>query len=233
MLRLHLHTGDLEARCQANQVATIDLSYRKKEALADYMVHLTARGLGEVQPQFVMQYPRWSASLWDLVARGLVSVLYKAEQAPPAQKPDKRCAYATRLCAVLERDDLESSGVTLGTGVITQVPGQRGHYRSTFETDIMGKHEGTFAYGAKRLDMLDLLLRALCWSLYGKDTLGPLPGLVLPPAVSIDGKDRFHIASLPEPAKTGFARYRALSGKPDASNPLALAEDYVEFLMKG
>lgn len=233
MLRLHIHTGDLDARSQANQVATVDIAYLKKEALSDYLVHMTARGQGEVNPDRVLQYPRWSASLWDLVARGLTRVMYQSDQPPPSQKPDKRCAYATRLCAVLERDDLESQGVLLGTVEIAQIPGQRGHYQAALNADITGRQEGKFAYGAKRLDLVDLLLRGLCSALYGKDTLGPLPGLILPPAVRIEGEDRFHVEALPEPAKTGFARFLALSGKPDASNPLARAEHYVEFLMKG
>lgn len=233
MLRLHIHTGDLDQRSQANQVATVDIAYLKKEAIANYMVHMTARGKGEVNPECLLGYPRWSASLWDLVARALTRVLYQADQPPPSDKPDKRCAYATRLCAVLERDDLESQGVLLGTAQIAQIPSQRGHYKAVFTADITGQHEGTFTYGAKQIDLVDLLLRALCWSLYGKDTLGPRPNLILPAAVGINGVDRFDIAALTEPAKSGFERYMALSGKPDASNPLVRAEDYVEFLMRG
>lgn len=233
MLRLHIHTGDLDLRSQANQVATVDIAYLKKDALADYLVHMTVRGQGEVNPERLLRYPRWSASLWDLVARALTRVLYQADQPPPAAKPDKRCAYATRLCAVLERDDFDSQGVVLGTAVIAQIPGQRGHYRALFEADLAQPREGTFAYGAKKIDLVDLLLRGLCWALYSKETLGPMPGLILPPAVRMDGIDRFHIEALPEPAKSGFVRFLALSGKPDAANPLARAEHYVEFLMNG
>ena len=234
MLRVYLYTGGLDGRNPANQVAAIDIAYAKKEALADYLVGMTLRGHGEVEPDFVLRYPRWSASLWDLVARALVRLLYRANQAPASPKPDKRCAYATRLCAVIERSTLDGSGVILGTATIAQLEGQRGHYTAIFDEDINGRHVGNFVYGTKRLDAVDLLLRAICWSLYEKDTLAPYPALILPPTIELEGVDRFHVEALAEPAKTGFERFRGANFPTnEAPESLAKAQDYVSFLMRG
>lgn len=234
MLRVHLHTGDLDGRNTANQLAVIDIAYAKKEALADYLVGMTLRGQGEVEPDTVLRYPRWSASLWDLVARALTRLLYRTNQAPTSERPDKRCAYATRLCAVIERSTLDGAGVELGTARIFQKEGQRGHYTAVFNEDINGRHVGHFTYGSKRLDAVDLLLRAICWALFDKDTLGPYPALILPPTLQIDGVDRFHVEALTEPARTGFERYRGANFPTmQAPEPLAKAQDYVSFLMRG
>jgi len=79
-------------------------------------------------------------------------------------------------------------------------------------------------YGSKRLAPVDLLLRAICWVLFDKDTLGPYPALILPPMLQIDGIDRFHIEALTEPARTGFERYRGANfPTTQAPEPLAKA----------
>ncbi|RKJ94542.1 hypothetical protein [Alicycliphilus denitrificans] len=234
MLRVYLHAGGLDERNLGNQLASIDIAYAKKSALADYLVGMNLRGHGEVEPDYVLRYPRWSASLWDLVARALTRLLYRADQAPASAKPDKRCAYATRMCAVMERTTLDRTGVILGTATVTQLEGQRGHYTAILDEDINGRHVGHFVYGSKRLDAVDLLLRAICWALFDKDTLGPYPALVLPPTLQIDGEDRFHVEALAEPAKTGFARYSGINFPSTvAPDPLAKAQDYVNFLMQG
>lgn len=124
-----------------------------------------------------------------------------------------------------------------GIGVfarIFQKEGQRGHYTAVFNEDINGQHVGHFTYGSKRLDAVDLLLRAICWALFDKDTLGPYPALILPPTLQIDGVDRFYVEALTEPARTGFERYRGANFPTmQAPEPLAKAQDYVSFLMRG
>ena len=234
MLKVSLHAGSLAARNANNQLAVLDIAYAKQEALADYLVALSLRGVGEVAPDMVTNYPRWSASVWDLTARALTRVLYRADQAPRSRAPDRRCAYATELCAVVERATLHERGALLATAEIAQTGRQRGVYTAQLEEDILGRRTASFAYGLKSLNPADLLLRALCWSLFGTEVLGPRPSLVLPPTMRVDGVDRFHIEALAEPAKTGFLRYRGLNfPTTTAPDPLPLAEDSVRFLMKG
>lgn len=233
MLKVAIHRGAVATRTLGNELGVLDIAYRKQAALADYLVALTLRQAGECEPAAVMGYPRWSASVWDLVARALTQVLYKADQAPAAVKPDKRCAYATHICAAIERQTAENRGVELGTVDIRQLGKQRGVYTATFTEDILGERTVEFEYGCKALNPADLLLRAICWAFHGKDVLGPLPALILPPTMAMDGADRFHVESLAEPAKTGFRRHQGLRNPSAPPEPLAKAEAYVYFLMKG
>ena len=234
MLKVTIHSGVLATRSAGNQLAVLDIAYAKQEALADYLVALSLRGVGEVAPDRLSSYPRWSASLWDLTARALTRVLYRADQATSSGVPDRRCAYATRICAVIERATLHERGVELATAEITQTAGQRGVYTVHLDEDIMGRHTASFSYGLKALNPADLLLRSLCWSLYGTDVLGPRPALVLPPVIRVEGVERFHIEALAEPAKTGFLRHMGANfPTTHAPDPLPKAEDYVRFLMRG
>lgn len=233
MLKVYIHSGTLDTRCVGNQLAVLDIAYAKRGHLADYIVAMSIKGAGEVAPDFVARYPRWATSLWDLVARALTRVLYRADQPPPAGVPDRRCAYATKLCVVVERATMDDQGMVLATGEIVQMEGKRGHYVVNLEEDILGRHSATFTYGKKSLQHADLVLRALCWALYQRDTIGKKPALLVPPTMTVDGKERFHIESLPQPARTGFDRFRAPLGSAEPPDPMPLIDDYVKFLVAG
>jgi len=230
MLRVSIHSGLLEQRTPLNVLGVLDVAYQARKPLADYLVGMTLASVGELSPVVLKQYPRWSASLWDLVARSLTAVLYRAEQPPPSGKADRRCAYATRLCAVIERSTAGSRGALLGTLEVSQRGPQRGLYTVNVQADLAKDASAQFEYGCKALNPADLVLRALCWALYGSDQLGPSPALILPPSMRIDGEDYFHVAALTEPALTGFRRHMA-ARNPDADVPqLARATDYIAFL---
>jgi hypothetical protein len=234
MLKITVHSGLLATRCPGNQLCVLDIAYAKKTAVANYLVALSLKGQGEVAPDMVTGYPRWSGSLWDLTARALTRVLYRADQAPLCSPPDKRCAYATRVCAVIERSSLHGSTVKLASVEITQAGNERGVYTAKFEEDISGSRTVDFTYGLKSLNPADLLLRAICWALFGKEVLGPAPALIVPPFIKVDGVERFHVDALNEPAKTGFARYRRASLiESEVPEPMAKGEDYVRFLIQG
>lgn len=232
MLKVYIHAGDLRERNEGNVLAILDIAYLKQEAFSDYAVGFAMKGVGAVEPDRIERYPRWAGSLWDLVARGLTRILYRADQAPPVVKPDRRCAYATRLCASIEKSTSTDRGIELGTAEIHQVPGQRGHYTAVFREDILGERGAAFTYGLKSLNPADLLLRAICWAYFEQDVLGPRPSLILPPAMKIDGVEQFDVNALTEPAKTGFLRFKG-SYAMTAPEPMAKAEDYVRFLMRG
>lgn len=235
MLKVTVHSGLLSSRCEANQLATLDVAYQKKSALADYVVMLSLRGSGEVSPAFVRNYPRWSASVWDLVARALAQTLYRADQIPPSTKPDRRCAYATRICASIERMTAAGRGHEVGTVEIQQDGGRRGLYTAVFDEEVLGQRRTQFEYGCKALNPAELLMRAICWTYFGDDVIGSIPKLLLPTSLKMNGVDYFHLAALDEPASTEFQRYQAyhakLGGEP--LNNLQRAEDYVRFLMEG
>lgn len=234
MLKLSLHTSELAKRTHANQAAVLDIAYARQAPLADYMVALTLRGSGEMEPAVVSQYPRWAGSLWELVARAAAQLLYRAEQIPPARKPDRRCAYGTRLCATIEKIVGTQQGLELGTMELTHDAKRRRHYHVRFTEDILGERSAEFDYGCKGLNPVELLMRAICWTYHGSDQLGPAPRLILPATLSFDGVERFQVDALPEPARTGFRRYQASRRNADTPpESLARAEDYALFLMRG
>lgn len=228
MLRVYLHTGSLAQRSPSNQLAVLDIAYARQGAFSDYLVAMSLSGTGEVPPDRLEKYPRWSASLWDLTARALTRILYREDQAPPLATPDRRCASASRLCASIERATLTDKGMQLGTAEIAQVPGQRGAYTVQLTEDILGPRSAGFSYGLKSLNPADLLLRALCFTLFNQDRLGPRPRLILPATLRLEGVDCFDVASLGEPARTGFLRFKEV-----LLEPMAKADDYATFLTRG
>lgn len=230
MLRVKLHYGTLAERNEGNLCAVLDIAYAKQGLMSDYLVSLTVRSGGLTAPAMVANYPRWSGSLWDLVARALGAALYGPGPIPPADKPDRRCAYATRLCAAIEGADAQRSGMLLGTASIEQADGQRGRYVVTLNEDIMGARSGRFEFGTKRLNPAELLFRGACHALYGADTLGPRPALIVPPLLKVNGEDHFDVQALAEPALTGFKRYLARRYPTARELALARAEDYAQFL---
>lgn len=228
MLRVYLHSGSVAQRSPHNQLAALDVAYARQGAFSDYLVAMSLAGTGEVAPDRLEKYPRWSASLWDLVARALTRILFRADQASPMAKPDKRCASASRMCAVIERATLDAQGVLLGTAEIEQVARQRGRYLVQLTEDILEPRSAEFSFGLKSLNPADLLLRALCFALYGQGTLGPRPRLILPPTIRLDGVECFDVDTLAEPARTGFLRFKG-----SMTEPLAKADDYATFLTRG
>jgi hypothetical protein len=233
MLKVSVHAGLLADRSPANQLAVLDIAYKKQEALADYLVALSLRGCGELAPAMVTKYPRWAGSVWDLTARALAQSLYRADQIPASSKPDRRCAYATRICAVIERATAGDQGIELGKVEISQRGSQRGMYTASFTEDILGPKSADFEYGCKALNHAELLMRAICWTYFGTDILGPKPALILPPTMKIGTEDRFHIAALEEPALTGFRRFYQGDTGGGPVDGLIPAQDYVRFLMRG
>jgi hypothetical protein len=67
-------------------IATADIARVKNGALADYEVELQERLLEHIdvgEISHVREYPRWSASVWDLVARCLAAALNGGKEALP------------------------------------------------------------------------------------------------------------------------------------------------------
>lgn len=76
MLRVtvELWAGGLESARRV--IATADIGRKKNGAYADYEVRLEEGSLGDVGDEAVVrEYPRWSASVWDLVGRCIATAL--------------------------------------------------------------------------------------------------------------------------------------------------------------
>lgn len=232
MLRLHIHAGRLEDCSTANRLAFLDIGYEKLEPLADYRALLFINGMGELPVCKLEQYPRWSGSLWDLVARCLVRALYDKEQIPPLPQLEKGKAYATAIAVRLEVIRRNGgSGIELGRGQLEGIPRSRGLYHGWFEEDILGRRElNRFEHKVAFLSPADLVMRALAQTLFGSPTLGPAPKLVLPEEVVIDGQPYAEINTLPEPARTGFLRAAGIEDSQPCDSLVVPAETYVQFL---
>lgn len=234
MLRVYIHNGLLDDRNPGNLRATLDIAYKKQDAWSDYALALVIKGVGETQPDVIGNYPRWAGSLWDLVARALTRMLFRDEVVPAAGEPDFRCAYSKSLCAVIEKSTDSERGIQLGYVQITQAPKERCVYDAVFHEDILGERRGRFTFGKKSLVEPELLLRAILWTYYGKDALGPRPALVIPATINVGEDQMFDANGLPEPAKTGFSRFRG-ANLPTTKGPdsMAKAVDYKAFLDRG
>lgn len=77
-------------RVQGRQtLATADIGRVRSGAQADYQVDMEERLLpDQVWSGALQDYPRWSASVWDLVARSIAVALTGKEELPPRpQRP--------------------------------------------------------------------------------------------------------------------------------------------------
>ncbi|MDC6296224.1 hypothetical protein PP725_23375 [Ralstonia solanacearum] len=64
-------------------LATADIARIKSGAHADYEVMLRDEVLGEVGTGALHEYPRYAASVWDLVGRSIAAALSGTEELPP------------------------------------------------------------------------------------------------------------------------------------------------------
>ena len=237
MLKVYIHGGSLDKIRTGNRLATLDIGYRERSDIASYLTVLNIKGIGEVGPQLVERYPRWSGSLWDLVARCLTRCLYLRDQPMAFGAPAKNPAFADGICAVIEKWTGEGQmGQELGWAEVSREPRSRTQYIVQLDEDILGTRKKIrFTYGPEVLNPADLLLRSICWSLHKCETLGPKPVPHLPPLLEMNGVDHIAVSDLQEPAKTGLTRYLGVSKhhglKMPTHEPLLVpADDYVTFL---
>lgn len=83
-IRVELWPGGRESGRRV--IATADILRTKGSALADYEVELCEKALGNVGCAAILRdYPRWSASVWDLVARSIAAALNKGDEQLPSR----------------------------------------------------------------------------------------------------------------------------------------------------
>jgi hypothetical protein len=209
MLRVSLHLGALDDASRFSRVALLDIGYAKLAALASYHCVLSERGLADSPVRIISQYPRWSSTLWDLVARAMALCLQEepVEQIPAVQ-PGKHVAYASQVSALIEHlPGGQSAGRrTLATANIKR-EGRRGQYVARFEEHTMKPVAVRFAFTPAYLRLPELLLHASAHRVFGEARLGPRPALCIPDAVLSHGTACVPIHRLVEPARTGFLRW--------------------------
>lgn len=213
MLRLNIHAGGLKETTRYNRVAWLDIGYERLAPIADYKTTLFQAGHGASCPAPILKYPRWSASLWDLIARGIALGLRDlpenyTEELPRLVREKKRFAFAGRLCAVIEHVAVnDSSRRTLSTMDLSQ-HGKRGTYRATFDEHTLGTCiTDPFDFHPDFLRPTELVLHACLMRLTKKIELPPRPALCVPSPIHVGGIEYVPVHRLVEPAKTGLLRW--------------------------
>ncbi|MBV8470358.1 MAG: hypothetical protein JOY60_10940 [Burkholderiaceae bacterium] len=210
MLKVTLHTAPPDKANAFNLVGRLEIGYAKLAAIADYKVAMLATGLGEVSPARVQNYPRWSASIWDLVARAVCISLNRQESIWPTDIPVRRKgAYAVHLSAIVEHwpDGLGNKRSTIATAHI-QMRRRRCSYVARFEDDLMGESvSDVFVHTPEVLMPWDLFARAYAWTFNGKLELPKRPPLAVPLPFEYAGGSYVLLDTLPEPSRSGIRRW--------------------------
>lgn len=238
MLKVFLHNGPAEAVSRYNQLGRLDIGYHSLDIHADYKAVLSMATVGELPPAQLLNYPRWTASVWDLVMRATAVCLYR-EEAFPALDLVRRGAFAQHLTAIVQHwpDGLEYGRSTVGTAQI-RMQRRRCRYVATFEDDILGTQTSAeFALTPDVLVPWDLLARAYAWAGHGRAGMPPRPELYMPIPYEQDGQVVVALETVREPARTGLYRWMLRKGvQPfgvEALSSVCVKEsDYVNFLRR-
>lgn len=237
MLKVTLHAGCSTKATFLNCLGWLELRYDKLAPIATYQGLLVAHGTGAMEPVAIENYPRWSGSLWALVARALALSLNRKLELGEEPPPASRCAFATALSAVIEHwpSGPRPHRRRLGALEVVQA-GRRGQYRAHLTEDILDTESSpTFTYTPVRLTHWALALRGCAWALTGRSALPAVPAFIAPETIQVDGKPMLPIGRLLEPARTGFLRWLATEGREpivDVEGTTGLVPEgwYVEFL---
>src|SRR6478672_10353086 len=172
MLKVFLRCAAFDDVSANNLVGRLDIAYEELAIYADYKAVIVLAGVGEVPPAFVREYPRWSETIWDLVARAICVCLHKDEVLPPL--PHKRSgAFMGHLTAVIEHwpDGFATGRSTAGKAEIIMTRRRR-HYDVIFEDDITGTIEAQgLIHTPDGLNAWDLLARGYAWAKQGSHEL--------------------------------------------------------------
>lgn len=213
MIKVTLHAGGVAGASLFNMLGKLDFGYEKLDAVADYKAELFACGVGAYPMAFIKDYPRWSASIWDLVARIVCQSLYLREELPelPWDWSTKDRAYARKMSAVVEHwaDGEQTRRARIGTAEITMGT-RRCNYTCVLWDDLTGERESEmFRHAPEVLTHWDLLCRAINWTDHGQWQLPARPPLLLPTTFEHEGATLVSLGKLRQPARDGIRRWLA------------------------
>lgn len=240
MLKVTLHYATPRQVSARNIIGRLDIGYAKLDAHADYKGVMQSSGIGEHGPVRLMEYPRWSASVWDLVARMACLSLNRQEAIWPASIPhQRRAAFIDNMTAVIEHwpDGSETRRSHIGSAHVA-MQHRRCRYTATFTDDILGPETtSVFAHTPDALNPWDLLTRAYAWSAHERFELPPRPELCVPIPVAQGSEFFIALDTVQEPARTGIQRWLVKQGLHSVvtdlfSSPCITETQFVEFLRR-
>jgi len=239
MLSVSLHASSPDKASRFNRLARLDIVYERLSPVADYKVALLERNCDPQPPRRLTNYPRWSSSLWDLVARSISISLPEerptTECVPPIEPGGKKSAFILEMCAILEHASNDTRN-TLGLAHIRRDRRCRGRYTASFEEHTVKPYRTeAFPFAPAFFRPSELLLHACLHRLTGEAAMPARPGLCSPKPVDINGVAHIQIHELVEPARTGFRTWLSFFSEPASEYPgaplgVAPEEMYVKFL---
>lgn len=235
MLQVSIHAGPLKGIGPFNQLALCEIGYENLAPVADYTGRYVEDGGHTFQPVTLRGYPRWSASLWDLVARVMALTFHPDKENPRDEIVENTGgvgAYAECVSAIIEHVSAdETRRATLATAEIRLV-NRRGHqYVARFEEHTRKPvTTAEFFFAPPYLHLGELLMRACAVMLTGEAALPPRPALCVPPAVEVSGVPHIRVDDLVEPARTGFVLWSANCRQVNVMSGLAPENLYAQFL---
>lgn len=246
MIRLSIFAGPLSDASQFTRLAWLDVAYLKVAPYASYKTCLFQNGRGAGPTSVIMDYPRWSSSLWDLLARAICIHLNNQrlveddkESIPPPLVDKPNLAFAEELSVRVEH---HSGGKVTRIRTLCTMSVLKGKRKGSYVaslTDNLGKsYEGIeVVYRPSIFEPALLVAMVACKHLHGDSaSLPPRPLLVLPSAQEEQGYKWVCVNAVREPAKSGFLRWLAESKEPiihsDAYGEVVNADLYARFLME-
>lgn len=240
MLKVSLHYATPATVNERNVLGRLDIAYARLDALADYKALMFITGVGELAPIRLEGYPRWSASIWDLVARVVCLGLNHTEAIWPAELPyERQCAFIDDMTAVIEHcpDGADSRRAVIATAHVKR--GRRkGQYTAVFTSDLQASMQSSvFVHTPLGLTPWDLLARAYAWTAHERFELPPRPTLYTPIPVQYGGQVYVALEAINQPARTGVVRWLHKRGLAAATldlvtGPCVTEAQFVEFLRR-
>jgi hypothetical protein len=238
MLKVSLHACKPGKETSMNVLGRMDIAYEVLQAEASYKSAMYVAGVGELPMSFITNYPRWSATVWDLVARLICLTLNQMEALCPEDvTPDKRPAFIENMSAVIAHwpDGLNKNVAQIATATITMHK-RKGHYSAVFSSDLESDF-GTslFVHKPAGIQAWDLLARAYAHAASGRFVLPPRPALCLPIPIEENDKSYVAIDTLPAVTRNGLVRWMTRTQRPFSqvnivSSECVSEEEFVDFL---
>jgi hypothetical protein len=217
MLHVSIHAGPLKEVCAGNRLDWLDIGYGVLGTRADYKVALYQVDKGAAPVVLIKDYPRWSASIWDLIIRAIAMGLSAAMQSPQERfsphvprGPGKRFADAESLCAIVQHSSPNGlADRRVGSLQIVRSDRIRGLYRATLAEDRRPDLAAPpFIFKPERLLPCELIARAALMAMTGSlDVVPERPVLMKPLSREVNGTKYVLVGRLPEPVRTGFERF--------------------------
>lgn len=237
MLKVTLHHGPPKRADRHNILGRLDLAYETLDSRANYKARMFTTGVGEQPEVRIKKYPRWSASIWDLVARAACLSLQGEESIPDLGLTRRRGAFIEDLTAVVEHwpDGEDFRRNTIAEAHV-RMRNRRCHYTATFEDDLAGRRESSvFSHAPEGLTHWDLLARAWAWTCLESFALPPRPELCAPLPFESNGRSLVALETTPEPARTGISRWLLKQGLSPlhsdlVTGPCVTEDQFINFL---